>query len=220
MTRRSRMVALWSAAVLAAGVGAVAIATNSASAATGFGVAPYVDLSANSSGMLDSAITQAGLKAYTAAFIIGSGCTPIWGDTLGINDSGANARIARAQSEGAQTIISFGGAGGVELGQSCTNVNSLTQAYQSVINKYHVNHIDFDIEGASIADPTSIDRRFTAIKNLENANGGLNVSLTIPVLENGPDANGTNFLRSAHDHGVSVSIINAMTMDYGHAVGD
>lgn len=100
--------ALLSAAVLAAGGGAFVFATNSASAATGFGLAPYVDLSANSSGMLDSAITQAHLKAYTAAFIIGSGCTPIWGDTLDINSSGANAKIARAQSEGAQTIISFG----------------------------------------------------------------------------------------------------------------
>ena len=87
MRRRSAVVALWTTAVLAAGGGALAFATGSASAATGYGVAPYVDLSANSSGMLDSAITQAGLKAYTAAFIIGSGCTPIWGDTLPDSDT-------------------------------------------------------------------------------------------------------------------------------------
>jgi len=199
---------------------AVALSAGPASAATAYGVAPYVDLSANSADVLDSAISQAGLKSYTAAFIIGSGCTPIWGDTLGIDNSTANARIARAQSAGAQTIISFGGAGGAELAQSCGDVNALTQAYQNVINKYHVNHLDFDIEGAAIADQGSVDRRFQAIRNLQSNNGGLSISLTIPVLENGPDGNGTNFLRSAKNDGVNVDIINIMTMDYGHSVGD
>jgi chitinase len=32
--------------------------------------------------MLNEAATQAGLKAFSAALVIGSGCTPIWGDTL------------------------------------------------------------------------------------------------------------------------------------------
>jgi hypothetical protein len=212
--------ALWSAVVLAVGGGALVFAGNSASAATGFGVAPYVDLSANSSGMLDSAITQAHLKAYTAAFIIGSGCTPIWGDTLDINNSSATTAIARAQSEGAQTIISFGGAGGVELAQSCTNTASLTSAYQSVINKYHVNHLDFDVEGAAIADTASINRRFQAIKTLEANNAGLVISVTIPVLQSGPDNNGTAFLQAAKTNGTRIDLVNIMTMDYGGAVSN
>ncbi|MBO0881849.1 MAG: hypothetical protein J2P17_16215 [Mycobacterium sp.] len=220
MRRRSALVALWSAAALVAGGGALAVATNTASAATGFGLAPYVDLSANSSGMLDSAITQANLKAYTAAFIIGSGCTPIWGDTLDINNSGSNAKIARAQSEGAQTIISFGGAAGAELAQSCPNTTSLTSAYQSVINKYHVNHLDFDIEGAAIADSGSINRRFQAINALEANNAGLNISVTIPVLQSGPDGNGTAFLQAAKNNGTRIDLVNIMTMDYGGAVSD
>jgi len=207
MRRRTTIVAACSVALLAAGGTAFMLAANSASAATTFGVAPYVDLSANSSGMLDTAITQGGLKSYTAAFIIGSGCTPIWGDTLDINNSGANAKIARAQSEGAQTIISFGGAGGAELAQSCTNTASLTAAYQSVINKYHVTHLDFDVEGAAIADPGSINRRFQAIKTLEANNAGLNISVTIPVLQNGPDNNGTAFLRAAQTNGTSAGLI-------------
>src|SRR5881275_3096620 len=112
MRRRNTVVAAWSAAVLAVGGAAFVFAANPASAATVYGVAPYVDLSANSSGLLDTAITQTGLKSYTAAFIIGSGCTPIWGDTQDISSSTSNAKIAKAESEGAKTIISFGGAGG------------------------------------------------------------------------------------------------------------
>jgi hypothetical protein len=184
-------------------------------AATGFGVAPYVDMTNNQEPMLNAAISGAGLKAFTAAFVIGSGCTPIWGDTLPVsNDPTVNGEISAAVSAGAQAIVSFGGAGGVELAQSCTNTSSLTGAYQSVINTLHVNHIDFDVEGASIADPTSINNRFAAIKNLESANPGLVVSVTIPVLPNGPDNNGQTFLQSAKNDGARIDLINIMTMDY------
>jgi chitinase len=205
--------------VTAAGVAAL-VTTQNADAATVYTVAPYVDLSAGSADMLDRAIASGGVNSYTAAFVIGAGCTPIWGDTLGIDNSTVNPRIARAEAAGAKTIISFGGAGGVELGQSCTNTASLQAAYQSVINKYKVNHLDFDIEGAAIADTASINRRYQAIKGLESANPGLNISLTIPVLENGPDGNGSAFLRSAVTNGVRVDLVNAMVMDYGHPVAD
>jgi chitinase len=220
MRRRTTVLAAISTAVLAAAGGAFIYGATNASAATLYSVAPYVDLTAQSSSMLDSAITQAGLKTYTAAFIIGSGCTPIWGDSLDINSSTVNPKIAQAQSEGAKVIISFGGAGGVELAQSCTNTASLASAYQSVITKYGVDHIDFDVEGAAIADPGSINRRFQAINTLEANNPGLNVSVTIPVLQSGPDGNGTAFLQAAKTNGTRVDIVNIMTMDYGGAVAD
>lgn len=220
MRMRMIIAAACSAALVAAGGTALFAVADSASAASTYGFAPYVDLSANSSGMLDTAITQAGLKSYTAAFIIGSGCTPIWGDSLDINSSGISAKIAKAESEGAKTIISFGGAGGIELAQSCTNTASLATAYQSVIDKYHVDHLDFDVEGAAIADPGSINRRFQAIKTLEANNSGLNVSVTIPVLQSGPDGNGTAFLQAAKNNGTRIDLVNIMTMDYGGAVSD
>jgi chitinase len=219
--RRHKLIIGASTAVLLAGAGAaVAVTAGSASAATGYGVAPYVDLTASSATMLDSAVTSGGLGAFTAAFIIGSGCNPIWGDTLSPTNSTVNPYINNARSKGAKMIVSFGGAGGVELAQSCTNTTSLTAAYQSVISHYGIDHVDFDIEGAAIADQGSIDRRFAAIKALEAANSGLNVSVTIPVLENGPDGNGSAFLASAKRDGVTLSIVNAMTMDYGHAVAN
>ena len=219
MRRRTTILAVSVAAVLGAAGTAVLLTSGAASAATGYGVAPYVDLSANSSAMLDNAI-QAGLKSYTAAFIIGSGCTPIWGDTLGINNSTANAKIARAEAAGAKTIIAFGGAAGSELAQSCTDPTALSNAYQSVIDKYHVDHLDFDVEGAAIADTGSVNRRFEAINTLERNNSGLVVSLTIPVTQTGPNANGTAFLQAAKTSGTRVDLVNIMTMDYGGPVAD
>jgi glycosyl hydrolase family 18 (putative chitinase) len=193
----------------------VAAASQVTPAATGFGVAPYVDMTNNQEPMLNDAISGGGLKAFTAAFVIGSGCTPIWGDTLPVtNDPTVSGEISSAQSAGAQVIVSFGGAGGVELAQSCTDANQLTSAYQSVIDTYHLSHLDFDVEGAAIADTTSVNRRFAAIKNLESANPGLVVSVTIPVLPDGPDANGQTFLSDAKNDGARIDLINIMTMDY------
>ena len=198
-----------------AGATSRATAAPAAPAASGFGVAPYVDLTNNQEPMLNQAISGGGLKAFTAAFVIGSGCTAIWGDTLPVtNDPTVSGEISSAESAGAQVIVSFGGAGGVELAQSCTDTGQLTAAYQSVIDTYHLSHIDFDVEGAAIADPTSINRRFAAIASLESANPGLVVSVTIPVLPNGPDNNGQTFLQDASTDGARIDLINIMTMDY------
>jgi hypothetical protein len=196
-------------------------ATTSSSGSSGggspgdFAVAPYVDMTNNQEPMLDSAATQAGLKAFTTAFVIGSGCTPIWGDTLPVtNDPTVTGEITKAESEGATPIVSFGGEAGIELAQSCTNLSSLVAAYQSVINTLHVNHIDFDIEGAAIADTASVNLRFEAINQLEAANPGLVVSVTIPTFPTGPDNNGDAFLRQAAADGTNISVINVMAMDY------
>src|SRR2546429_9457500 len=108
MRRRPVIIGAAVTALLAGSVAEISLTAEQASAATAYGVAPYVDLSANSADMLDTAISQAGLPSYTAAFIIGSGCTPIWGDTLGIDNSTANAPNAPAQRACRQTISALG----------------------------------------------------------------------------------------------------------------
>jgi chitinase len=99
---------------------------------------------------LDAAIKQAGVRAFTAAFVTGSGCNPIWGDTQGLDESVSTDAMARAEREGAQTIVSFGGEAGAELAQSCTDLGALTAAYQKVIDKYR-------------ADPFRISRAVTSL---------------------------------------------------------
>jgi chitinase len=202
---------------IAAGLGglvgpAVAAPTK---AADGYSFAPYVDMTSSSVSMLDKAVSDGGLKAFTAAFVIGSGCQPIWGDTLPVgNDPAVNGEIDKARSAGAQVIVSFGGAGGVELAQSCTDSGELTKAYQSVVDQLKVDHVDFDVEGAAIADTASVNRRFEAINALESANPGLTVSVTIPVFPTGPDNNGEAFLQAAKTNNTRIDVVNIMTMDY------
>ena len=178
-------------------------------------VAPYVDMSNNQEPMLNQA-ASAGLKNYTAAFVISSGCNPIWGDTLPVdNDPAMTQEIATAKADGATPIVSFGGAGGTELAMACTTEAGLQAAYQEVINTLGVNHIDFDIEGAPLDYTSDNNLRFEAINGLEAANPGLVVSVTLPVLPTGLAADGVAFLNLAKQDGTRIDLINVMAMDYG-----
>ena len=221
-TAYSFTVTAYNAAGESAASGAVHATTASSGSGGGGGgspgsyaVAPYADMTNNQEPMLNQAASQAGLKAFTAAFVIGSGCTPIWGDTLPVtNDPTVTSEISTAEADGAQPIVSFGGESGSELAASCSSLSQLTAAYQSVISTLHVTHIDFDIEGAEIAYTADNALRFQAINALEAANPGLVVSVTIPVLPSGPDANGQAFLAAAKSAGTRIDLINVMTMDY------
>ena len=210
-------IAAGSAALLAtSGLVLTTVITASPANAAVVQVAPYVDMSNNQEPMLNAAASQAGLHNYTAAFVIGSGCTPIWGDTLPVtNDPTMDQEIASARSAGATPIVSFGGAGGSELALTCTTASSLQAAYQSVISHLGVNHIDFDIEGATLDYTSNNNVRFQAIKGLESANPGLVVSVTLPVLPTGLASDGVAFLNLAKQDGTRIDLINVMAMDYG-----
>ena len=49
-------------------------------------------------------------------------------------------------------IISSGGASGEPLAWTCTTQSSIDAGYQAIINDYGVNQLDFDVEGAAVAD--------------------------------------------------------------------
>jgi hypothetical protein len=168
---------------------------------------------------------QSGIKTFTLAFIIDNGgCGAGWAG-LGVilpadnfpDQSTMLQRINALRSAGGDVIISFGGANGIELGQSCGSAAAAQAQYQAVINKYNVKMLDFDIEGAPIADTAAVDRRNAALAGLQAANPGLVISYTLPVLPSGLTQDGVNLLANAKSHGVKVSVVNVMAMDYGGA---
>jgi F5/8 type C domain/Carbohydrate binding domain len=189
-----------------------------AHAAAGYAVAPYVY---SQSSLLNTAIQQAGLGAFTEAFVVSTGgCTPEWdGGSPVSSDSGMKNQISQAQSMGAQAIISFGGAldgsGESELAQTCTNVSSLTSAYQSVLTNLKVTHLDFDIEGGVISDSAANDRRNQALAALQSSNPGVSISYTLAGDTSGLGSDQMNLLRSAISRNAKVDLVNVMTMDNG-----
>jgi len=126
-----------------------------------------------------------------------------------------SSRISALRAAGGDVIISFGGASGIELGQACSSAAAVQAQYQEVINKYGVKMLDFDIEGAPIADTAAVNRRNTALAGLQSANSGLVISYTLPVLPSGLTQDGINLMVNAKSHGVKVAVLNLMAMDYG-----
>ena len=217
--RTRKAVALTAVTVTA--LATVAVSATSASAAGGGTFAPYTDMSSSQESLLDTAITQHGVKAFTAAFVIGSGCNQIWGDTLPVgSDSNTDPEISRAKSEGASVIISSGGAAGEPLAWTCTDQGSIEAGYQKIISSYGVNSLDFDIEGAAIADTAAAARQMTAMKDLKASNPGLTFSVTLPVLPSGLTSDGVNVIAAAKNAGVKIDTVDIMTMDYYNGTQD
>ncbi|WP_246161343.1 fibronectin type III domain-containing protein [Segnochrobactrum spirostomi] len=183
---------------------------------------PYVDMSLTTSQNLVQMVSEAGLSAVTLAFVLSSGTDKIgWGgigtivdDTLS-NGTKISTIVDTLHSMGVDVTISFGGANGQEPAATATSAQALVASYQSVIDKYHVTHLDFDIEGAAIANTAENATRNAALAALEKANPDLDVSFTLPVLTTGLTQDGINFLKAAMAAGVHIDTINIMAMDYG-----
>ncbi|WP_370079948.1 cellulose binding domain-containing protein [Streptacidiphilus sp. MAP12-16] len=183
--------------------------------------APYVDLGAWPTPSLPQIASATGLKQFSLGFIINgsTACTASW---FGAYDPAAGwdkADFDAVRAAGGDVRPSFGGANGTELAQSCTTVASLAAQYQKVVDAYALDRIDFDIEGAAVADHASIDRRSAAVAAVQAAQRAkgrdLKVTLTLPVLPTGLTADGLYVLQSAKSAGVVVDAVNVMAMDFG-----
>ncbi|MEV7344029.1 chitinase [Streptomyces sp. NPDC093544] len=174
--------------------------------------APYV--SATTASDTDSTGSP---TTYNLAFVIsdGSDCTPKWNDTSAIDDSAVKSRISALTESGASVRVSFGGASGTELAETCDSASALAAAYGAALDAAGSTQADFDIEGDALTDSASVALRSEAIALLQKERTDLEVSFTLPVMPSGLDADSLALLESANDNSVAVSTINIMTMNYG-----
>ena len=183
--------------------------------------APYVDLGAWPTPSLPQIAAATGLKQFSLGFLINgsSACTASWFGAYDPASGWEKADFDAIRAAGGDVRPSFGGANGTELAQSCTTVAALAAQYQKVVDAYSLDRIDFDIEGAAVADHASVDRRSAAIAQVQAAQRAkgraLKVTLTLPVLPNGLTADGVYILQSAKNAGVVVDAVNVMAMDFG-----
>jgi hypothetical protein len=191
---------------------ASASASEAASSVTGY--APYV--SADEASGNDSAGSP---SVYNLAFVIadGSDCTPSWNGTSAIGDSSVTSRISALQEDGADVRVSFGGASGKELAETCSSAAKLAAAYGSALDAAGSSLADFDVEGDALTDSDSVDLRSEAIALLQKERSDLAVSFTLPVMPSGLDDDSVALLESANNKSVQVSTVNIMTMNYGES---
>ncbi|WP_433180044.1 glycoside hydrolase family 18 protein [Actinoallomurus sp. CA-150999] len=180
------------------------------------GFAPYVDVGLYPPYDLPGAASKTGVKTFNLAFITaGGGCTPKWGGSQALGDNEVAKKIDALRAAGGDVRVSFGGANGTELAGACGDSGQLASAYKQVIDTFKLKKVDFDVEGAAIADQAANTRRAQAIASLQKQVSGLEVSFTLPVLPSGLTQDGVNLLKSAKQNGDSVSAVNIMAMDYG-----
>jgi len=178
--------------------------------------APYVDVCLWPPFSLQDAYAQTGQKYFTLAFVVSDVTgSPSWGGYYAMEDNWFMDQINYIRGVGGDVILSFGGASGTELALAIDNVADLQAAYQSVIDRYGLKWVDFDIEGWAVAERDSIDRRNKAIQGLQAANPELKVAFCLPVLPQGLTADGLYVLENARDNGVRIDLVNVMAMDYG-----
>ncbi|MED7948309.1 carbohydrate binding domain-containing protein [Kitasatospora sp. NPDC058201] len=183
-------------------------------------VAPYIDMGAWPTPSLPAMAAAGNLKSFTMGFVTGVGCRASWFNAYDPRTGWAKEQVDALRAAGGDVKVSFGGAGGTELAAACTTVDSLFAEYEAVVNAYGLRHVDFDIEGAAIADTAANERRSAALARLQKAHPGLRVSFTLPVLPEGLTAEGVAIVRSARDAGVNVDVVNIMAMDYYRAGTD
>jgi chitodextrinase len=186
---------------------------------------PYIDMAMPFADNLPAISAASGIHNFTLAFVLSSGSDAIgWqGSGTIANDTLANgttilSQVEAIQAAGGHVTISFGGAAGQEAALTASSAASLQAEYQSVIDRYHVTSLDFDIEGAAVEDQHSITLRDQALVALKAANPDLTVSFTLPVLPTGLTASGLNVLASAQRDGLKIDVLNIMAMDYGPSV--
>jgi hypothetical protein len=217
-----------SLALTAFAAGSLVAAAGTAQAATPLPThvfAPYFEAWTGES---PAALAQAsGAKHLTMAFIQAAtkgSCTVYWnGDTgMPISSGTFGSDIATIRSRGGDVIPSFGGYTadntGTEIADSCTTVDSIAAAYESVITTYDVPRLDMDIEDNSLTNSAGIDRRNKALKKVQDwaaASGRpLQISYTLPTTTRGLADSGLAVLRNAVTNGTRVDVVNMMTFDY------
>ncbi|MDH6125623.1 carbohydrate binding domain-containing protein [Kitasatospora sp. GP82] len=226
---RSIRALLTGCATLAASVGLTAVGGSTAAhAATPLPqhvFAPYFEAWTGESPA--ALASRSGAKYLTMAFIqtVSKGtCTPYWnGDSkMPISSAQFGADIATIRGGGGDVIPSFGGYTadntGTELADSCTDVNAIAAAFESVITTYDISRIDLDIEDNSLTNTAGIDRRNKAVKLVEDwaaANGrSIQFSYTLPTTTGGLGDTGLGVLKNAVQNDARIDVVNIMTFDY------
>jgi len=191
--------------------------------------APYVDMGGWPVPDLVAISEATGATLFTAAFLQ---ATPdgkaAWAGIPALEPGSGNEQveninrsITSLQDAGGDVMVSLGGAAGTSLAQYYhargLGAQELAEAYAGVVDTYRISHLDFDIEGAAVAEPASIALHSQALKLLQDSKPDLQVWYTLPVLPTGLTADGLNVVDSALNAGVDLAGVNVMAMDYGES---
>ncbi|HJD61714.1 MAG TPA: fibronectin type III domain-containing protein [Rickettsia endosymbiont of Columbicola hoogstraali] len=200
---------------------------------------PFVDSTAWPTPPIDKWAAEYNLKGYflgfiTAAFDTASGShKACWGGNLKMYDGIDNQKydgdvtisnyyktyINGIRKNGGDVILSFGGASNEPIEAPISDVKKIVDIYIKAITNYGLTLIDFDFEGGFLGHTDALDRHIAAITEVIKAKPDIKISYTLPV-DGAPglmgfNGNGTTFLKKLHEAGITPSLVNGMSMEFG-----
>jgi aryl-phospho-beta-D-glucosidase BglC (GH1 family) len=189
--------------------------------------APYVDMGQYPVPDLDGLARQYGVGLLTLGFMQATPTGKLgWAGYDVLTPGSTNEQALAIQGEinalraaGGDVMVSLGGAAGQSLAQSYAQrglgSQALATAYGDMVDTLKLKKLDFDIEGAAIAETQTIKLQMDAIALVQKTRPELGVWLTLPVLPQGLTQDGLNVVKAALVAGVKVDGVNVMAMNYG-----
>src|SRR5581483_6032765 len=189
---------------------------------------PYVDVTATPKYNFEQLENLNIQNNYVLAFIVSSNsdpCLPTWGNAYTLDEASdeldLDRGIERYRQLGGNIAISFGGLLNNELAVNCKDNQKLKSSYMSIIDRYKIDTLDFDIENDALKDADSVKRRSVVLaqlqKEMRSNNKNLAIWLTLPVSPQGLTTEGTEAIKTMLSNGIDLTGVNIMTMDYGES---
>lgn len=183
--------------------------------------APYEYLGWGSPQAPASVLAATGVKDLTLAFMLSHGkCDPRWDGQRVLSGGTDQAAIEAIRAAGGDVDVSFGGWSGKKLGSACKTPQALAAAYQKVIDAYSLRAIDIDIEHGEFTNKKTRLRVVAALAAVQQANPGLEISITFGTAENGPERDGQSLIADAAAIGFQPSVWTIMPFDFGAPVAN
>ncbi|HUH80633.1 MAG TPA: chitinase [Solirubrobacteraceae bacterium] len=165
-------------------------------------------------------LADSGLGDLTLAFVLSKGkCNPAWDGHRPLLGGVDQQAIEQIRAAGGEVDVSFGGWSGKKLGAACKTSQALAAAYQKVVAAYSLQAIDIDIEHNELRSAKVRQRVTAALALLQGADPGLEISVTFPSTQSGPDATGRSLIADAVASGLHPDSWTIMPFDFGPPVG-
>lgn len=168
-----------------------------------------------------SVIEAAGVEDLTMAFMLSRGrCDPQWDGHRPLLGGVDQHAIEAVRAAGGDVVVSFGGWSGKKLGSACRTPAALAGAYQKVIDAYSLRAIDIDIEHGEMANKKTRMRVVEALLATQQANPGLEISVTMGTGEAGPEKDALSLIADAKAIGFQPTVWTLMPFDFGRPATD
>jgi chitinase len=183
---------------------------------TKMAAAPYIYPGWGNPPAPSTVMNATGVQAFTIAFVLASGCNPVWDGEGGLTGGVHASTINAVRAAGGDVVPSFGGWSGNKLGPNCATPELLAGAYQKVIDAFALKAIDIDIENSDEFENFTVqDRILNALKIVKQKNPAIKTILTFGTTTSGPSSTGIRLINQARALGANVDIFAIMPFDFG-----